>query len=250
MGSAGAKVASVVQGVADVYVHAGGQYEWDSAAPVAVARAAGLYTSRIDGSPLLYNQADVLLPDLIVCRPNWPRRCWRSRPAKSQRDTSALGCSSQTVEDGVSLLANGSSCRLALKYRDSPPRDGPPASAFCGPPHRCFCLEGLSGFNMERVRQEAAVSGSQLTHYFADKPALIRAVLDRQIEVVLDFHRQPSLGGLDTFDDFERWIEQNMRYLRQIGYTKTPTYHTLAGQLAKSDYRHSGNTSPMATGVG
>jgi 3'(2'), 5'-bisphosphate nucleotidase len=69
MGSAGAKVASVVQGIADVYVHAGGQYEWDSAAPVAVARAAGLYTSRIDGSPLEYNRADPLLPDLIVCRP-------------------------------------------------------------------------------------------------------------------------------------------------------------------------------------
>jgi 3'(2'), 5'-bisphosphate nucleotidase len=69
MGSAGAKVASVVQGLSDVYVHAGGQYEWDSAAPVAVARAAGLHTSRIDGSPLRYNQADVLLPDLVVCRP-------------------------------------------------------------------------------------------------------------------------------------------------------------------------------------
>ncbi|WP_319457987.1 MULTISPECIES: 3'(2'),5'-bisphosphate nucleotidase CysQ [unclassified Mycobacterium] len=69
MGSAGAKVASVVQGIADVYVHAGGQYEWDSAAPVAVARAAGLFTSRIDGSPLVYNQSDVLLPDLVVCRP-------------------------------------------------------------------------------------------------------------------------------------------------------------------------------------
>jgi 3'(2'), 5'-bisphosphate nucleotidase len=69
MGSAGAKVASVVQGIADVYVHAGGQYEWDSAAPVAVARAAGLFTSRIDGSPLIYNRADPLLPDLIVCRP-------------------------------------------------------------------------------------------------------------------------------------------------------------------------------------
>ncbi|MDX1892994.1 3'(2'),5'-bisphosphate nucleotidase CysQ [Mycolicibacterium sp. 050158] len=68
MGSAGAKVASVVQGVSDVYVHAGGQYEWDSAAPVAVARAAGLHTSRIDGSPLRYNQADVYVPDLIVCR--------------------------------------------------------------------------------------------------------------------------------------------------------------------------------------
>ena len=69
MGSAGAKVISVVRDVTDAYVHAGGQYEWDSAAPVAVARAAGLHTSRIDGSPLLYNQPDVLLPDLVVCRP-------------------------------------------------------------------------------------------------------------------------------------------------------------------------------------
>ena len=69
MGSAGAKVAAVVQGRADVYVHAGGQYEWDSAAPVAVARAAGLFTSRLDGSPLIYNQTDPKLPDLIVCRP-------------------------------------------------------------------------------------------------------------------------------------------------------------------------------------
>lgn len=69
MGSAGAKVSAVVQGRADVYVHAGGQYEWDSAAPVAVARTAGLFTSRIDGSPLVYNQEDLSLPDLIVCRP-------------------------------------------------------------------------------------------------------------------------------------------------------------------------------------
>jgi 3'(2'), 5'-bisphosphate nucleotidase len=69
MGSAGAKVISVVRDVTDAYVHAGGQYEWDSAAPVAVARAAGLHTSRIDGSPLLYNQEDVTLPDLVVCRP-------------------------------------------------------------------------------------------------------------------------------------------------------------------------------------
>jgi 3'(2'), 5'-bisphosphate nucleotidase len=68
MGSAGAKVAAVVQGHAEVYVHAGGQYEWDSAAPVAVARAAGLHTSRIDGSALRYNQPDLLLPDLLVCR--------------------------------------------------------------------------------------------------------------------------------------------------------------------------------------
>ena len=71
MGSAGAKVAAVVQGRAEVYVHAGGQYEWDSAAPVAVARAAGLHTSRIDGSPLRYNRPDPLLPDLLVCRPEY-----------------------------------------------------------------------------------------------------------------------------------------------------------------------------------
>jgi 3'(2'), 5'-bisphosphate nucleotidase len=71
MGSAGAKVAAVIQGLADVYVHAGGQYEWDSAAPVAAARAAGLHTSRVDGSALQYNRPDPLLPDLVVCRPEY-----------------------------------------------------------------------------------------------------------------------------------------------------------------------------------
>jgi 3'(2'), 5'-bisphosphate nucleotidase len=74
MGSAGAKVMSVVRDVSDAYVHAGGQYEWDSAAPVAVARAAGLFTSRVDGSPLRYNQDDVYLPDLVVCRPELSER--------------------------------------------------------------------------------------------------------------------------------------------------------------------------------
>jgi 3'(2'), 5'-bisphosphate nucleotidase len=69
MGSAGAKVISVVRDVTDIYVHAGGQYEWDSAAPVVVARVAGLHTSRADGTPLAYNQEDVWLPDLLVCRP-------------------------------------------------------------------------------------------------------------------------------------------------------------------------------------
>jgi 3'(2'), 5'-bisphosphate nucleotidase len=69
MGSAGAKAMAVVRGEADAYVHAGGQYEWDSAAPVAVAAAAGLHTSRIDGSPLRYNRADPRLPDLVICRP-------------------------------------------------------------------------------------------------------------------------------------------------------------------------------------
>ena len=69
MGSAGAKAMAVLLGEGDAYVHSGGQYEWDSAAPVAVARAAGLHCSRIDGSPLVYNQADTLLPDLVICRP-------------------------------------------------------------------------------------------------------------------------------------------------------------------------------------
>ncbi len=95
--------------------------------------------------------------------------------------------------------------------------------------------EGLSASNMENVRRAASVSGSQLAHYFADKSALIRAVIRRQIGVVLDFHRQPKLRGLATFDDFERWIDLNMRYLRRIGYFGTPTYHALAAQLAKSD---------------
>lgn len=69
MGSAGAKAMAVVRGEADVYAHAGGQYEWDSAAPVAVAAAAGLHVSRLDGSPLRYNNPDVWLPDLLICRP-------------------------------------------------------------------------------------------------------------------------------------------------------------------------------------
>ena len=69
MGSAGYKVLAVVRGEVDAYVHSGGMYQWDSAAPVAVARAAGLATSRIDGSPLVYNAAELSLPDLVVCRP-------------------------------------------------------------------------------------------------------------------------------------------------------------------------------------
>ena len=68
LGSAGAKAAAVMRGQVDAYVHAGGQYEWDSAAPVAVARAAGLHTSRIDGSELTYNQEHPWMPDLLVCR--------------------------------------------------------------------------------------------------------------------------------------------------------------------------------------
>jgi 3'(2'), 5'-bisphosphate nucleotidase len=68
MGSAGAKAMAVVRGEADIYLHSGGQYEWDSAAPVAVAKAHGLHCSRMDGSPLVYNQADTYMPDLLICR--------------------------------------------------------------------------------------------------------------------------------------------------------------------------------------
>jgi 3'(2'), 5'-bisphosphate nucleotidase len=69
LGSAGYKIAAVIRGEVDAYVHGGGQYEWDSAAPVAVACSAGLHASRLDGSPLVYNSPDPLLPDLLVCRP-------------------------------------------------------------------------------------------------------------------------------------------------------------------------------------
>lgn len=68
MGSAGAKAMAVILGQADIYLHTGGQYEWDSCAPAAVALAHGLHASRIDGSPLVYNQADTYMPDLLICR--------------------------------------------------------------------------------------------------------------------------------------------------------------------------------------
>jgi 3'(2'), 5'-bisphosphate nucleotidase len=74
LGSAGAKTMAVVLGDADIYLHAGGMHQWDSAAPVAVAAAAGLHTSRLDGSPLVYNRRDTWLPDLLVCRQELARQ--------------------------------------------------------------------------------------------------------------------------------------------------------------------------------
>lgn len=71
MGSAGVKAMAVVEGRADIYLHDGGQYEWDNCAPAAVAIAAGLHASRIDGSPLVYNCENPLLPDLLICHPQW-----------------------------------------------------------------------------------------------------------------------------------------------------------------------------------
>lgn len=74
MGSAGAKAMAVVRGEAEIYLHSGGQYEWDSCAPVAVAGAFGLHCSRIDGSPIRYNNEDTYLPDLLICRPEYAER--------------------------------------------------------------------------------------------------------------------------------------------------------------------------------
>ncbi len=86
MGSAGAKAAAVITGEADAYIHAGGQYEWDSAAPVAVALATGLHASRLDGSELRYNQPDPSLPDILIC----PAEC-ASRLLQAVRDAAAQG---------------------------------------------------------------------------------------------------------------------------------------------------------------
>ena len=74
MGSAGAKAMAIVRGEAEIYLHTGGQFEWDSCAPAAVALAHGLHVSRIDGSPMVYNQADVYMPDLLICRAEWADR--------------------------------------------------------------------------------------------------------------------------------------------------------------------------------
>ncbi|GAA4767328.1 3'(2'),5'-bisphosphate nucleotidase CysQ [Stakelama sediminis] len=74
MGSAGAKAMAVVRGEAEIYLHTGGQYEWDSCAPAAVALAHGLHASRVDGSPLVYNRSDTYMPDLLICRPELAQR--------------------------------------------------------------------------------------------------------------------------------------------------------------------------------
>ena len=74
MGSAGAKAMAVVRGEAEIYLHTGGQYQWDNCAPAAVALAHGLHASRIDGAPLVYNARETSLPDLLICRPEWADR--------------------------------------------------------------------------------------------------------------------------------------------------------------------------------
>ena len=74
MGSAGAKAMAIVRGEAEIYLHTGGQYEWDSCAPAAVAMACGLHVSRVDGTSLVYNRSDTYMPDLLICRPEWAAR--------------------------------------------------------------------------------------------------------------------------------------------------------------------------------
>jgi 3'(2'), 5'-bisphosphate nucleotidase len=88
LGSAGYKTVAVARGEVDAYVHSGGQYQWDSAAPVAIARAAGLFTCRLDGSPIVYNEPDPWLPDLIVCRPELADRILDAVRPRTTTETS------------------------------------------------------------------------------------------------------------------------------------------------------------------
>ena len=84
MGSAGAKAMAIVRGEADLYAHEGGQYQWDNCAPVAVALAAGLHASRLDGSPLVYNGPETSLPDLLICRPEFAEAALRVVHARTR----------------------------------------------------------------------------------------------------------------------------------------------------------------------
>lgn len=95
--------------------------------------------------------------------------------------------------------------------------------------------QGLSGFHLDRVRQAASISGSQLSHYFADRQALIRAVVDRQMDLMVQFYRQPALNGLQTIADYEVWAQLSVRWLGSVAHRESPAYHSLAGQLSKSD---------------
>lgn len=90
MGSAGAKAMAIILGQADIYLHSGGQYEWDSCAPAAVAIAHGLHASRIDGSPLTYNQEDVYMPDLLICKPGLAPAVFDAFAASSDASTLAI----------------------------------------------------------------------------------------------------------------------------------------------------------------
>lgn len=107
MGSAGVKVLAVVTGEVDAYIHAGGQYQWDSAAPVAVALAAGLIATRLDGSALQYNVRELLLPDLVVCHRD------RAEEVRALLDTASVGPNSANVRLGGADASDASTAKLA-----------------------------------------------------------------------------------------------------------------------------------------
>jgi AcrR family transcriptional regulator len=95
---------------------------------------------------------------------------------------------------------------------------------------------GFSTLSIDNVRKAASVSGSQMTHYFATKDSLIRAVVSRRTQALLDFHRQPALRGLDTFEDFERWVELTLRFGRSgAPVTAIPAFGALVSELGKCD---------------
>src|ERR1700755_2457322 len=94
--------------------------------------------------------------------------------------------------------------------------------------------EGIGALNDHTLREAASVSGSQTAYYFPDKNSLVRAVIQRQTEVLLDFHRQPALGGLDSLADFEQWVELTLKFSRRkVRGRPVPTFGAMAGQLSK-----------------
>jgi AcrR family transcriptional regulator len=96
--------------------------------------------------------------------------------------------------------------------------------------------DGFSGLSIDNVRKAASVSGSQMTHYFTDKNSLLRAIVSRRTQVLLDFHRQPALRNLDTFEDFERWADLTLRFgRRKARVTAIPAFGPLIVELSKCD---------------
>jgi AcrR family transcriptional regulator len=96
--------------------------------------------------------------------------------------------------------------------------------------------DGFSGLSIDNVRRAASVSGSQMTHYFTDKNSLLGAIVSRRVQVLLDFHRQPALRDLDTFEDFERWADLTMRFgRRKTRVAAIPTFGPLVVELSKCD---------------
>lgn len=95
---------------------------------------------------------------------------------------------------------------------------------------------GFARLSIDTVRKAASVSGSQMSHYFASRNALIRGVIGRQTQALLDFHRRPALRGLDTFEDFDLWADLTLRFSqRRSGAGPVPTYGALVCELSRAD---------------